>query len=598
MNNAPPKTLFRFITHFIKPYRKSFIALFGFAILAGFYGTINAYLVKLLIDDVANLTPSVSNSISLFHITLLPAILLIVNYEVHNLSWRGINFINLKIAPIIRKHVVEEMFSYSHRHSFRFFQDNFSGTLASNINKMSEAVEEIVHHISVFVLRGTTQLILALIAMYLVHPIFFAALLIWAICFFILSFSFSKRIRVLSDSYAKSLTQLSGKVNDSISNVSNVRLFAREDFETQYLEKSLNKVVDRYRSKEWYSIKLWWSQGFSITLLIATMVFSLIYLRTRDLVTIGDFALILSLVIFVTDNIWWLTEQIDRLNNFIGIGNQSLQMISLPHEIMDHPEAKPLKVTEGKITFNDVSFKYKVDDNLFENKSVTIPGGQKVGLVGFSGSGKTTFVNLIVRLFDLSSGEINIDGQNIAAVTQTSLREKIGFIPQDPVLFHRTLMENIRYGKPEATDDEVIAAAKKAHAHEFILLTPKGYDSLVGERGIKLSGGQRQRIAIARAILKNAPILILDEATSALDSVTEGYIQESLSELMQGKTVIVIAHRLSTLLHMDRILVFDKGRIVEDGKHAELLVTNGMYAVLWNSQVGGFLLDNNRDQVI
>ena len=220
-----------------------------------------------------------------------------------------------------------------------------------------------------------------------------------------------------------------------------------------------------------------------------------------------------------------------------------------------------------------------------------IPGGQKVGLVGFSGSGKTTFVNLIVRLFDLSSGVIKIDNQNIKEVTQSSLRENIGFIPQDPILFHRSLMENIRYGNVNASDDEVIQAAIKAHAHEFITLTKDGYHSLVGERGVKLSGGQRQRISIARAILKNAPILILDEATSALDSVTEAYIQDSLAILMQGKTVIIIAHRLSTLLEMDRILVFDQGKIVEDGTHLELLAKNGLYKILWGAQVGGFLLD-------
>ncbi|MBS0289039.1 MAG: ATP-binding cassette domain-containing protein [Proteobacteria bacterium] len=280
----------------------------------------------------------------------------------------------------------------------------------------------------------------------------------------------------------------------------------------------------------------------------------------------------------------------------MGRSNQSLHMILVPQEITDAPNAKSINIRKGEIVFQDVAFQYKKQNNLFENKSVVIDGGQRVGLVGFSGSGKTTFVNLIVRLFDLSSGVIKIDNQNIREVTQQSLRENIGFIPQDPVLFHRSLMENIRYGKIDASDEEVIQAAIKAHAHEFISLTPDGYQSLVGERGIKLSGGQRQRISIARAILKNAPILILDEATSALDSVTEGYIQDSLRSLMQGKTVIVIAHRLSTLLEMDRILVFDKGNIVEEGTHQSLMSKQGMYSVLWNSQVGGFLLDEDSDK--
>jgi ATP-binding cassette subfamily B protein len=252
-------------------------------------------------------------------------------------------------------------------------------------------------------------------------------------------------------------------------------------------------------------------------------------------------------------------------------------------------------IEKGTIEFKNVAFEYHQPQELFKNKSIKIHGGQRVGLVGSSGSGKTTFVNLIVRLFDISQGEILIDNQNIKAVTQQSLREHIGFIPQDPALFHRSLMDNIRYGNLTANDEDVIEAAKKAHADEFIQKTPHGYHTLVGERGIKLSGGQRQRIAIARAFLKNAPILILDEATSALDSVTERTIQESLTQLMLDKTVIVIAHRLSTLLSMDRILVFDQGKIVQDGSHHQLINQPGIYATLWQSQIGGFLLDEQEE---
>lgn len=243
------------------------------------------------------------------------------------------------------------------------------------------------------------------------------------------------------------------------------------------------------------------------------------------------------------------------------------------------------------IEFDNVSFGYNDNSYLFKHKCLTIDSGQKVGLVGYSGSGKSTFVNLILRLYDIQSGEILIDGQNISDVTQDSLRSNIGMIPQDPSLFHRSLMENIRYGKIGASDEEVILAAKRAHAHEFIMNTEHGYDSLVGERGIKLSGGQRQRIAIARAILKDAPILILDEATSSLDSVTESAIQESLNKLMQNKTTVVIAHRLSTLIKMDRILVFDKGKIIQDGTHTKLLAEDSLYKTLWNAQIGGFIGD-------
>ena len=267
-------------------------------------------------------------------------------------------------------------------------------------------------------------------------------------------------------------------------------------------------------------------------------------------------------------------------------------------ELEDKQDAATLIVSKGQITFEGVKFHYKGTEPPFQNKSVTIEAGQKVGLVGYSGGGKSTFVNLILRLYDVTDGRILIDNQDIRDVTQDSLRSQIAMIPQDPSLFHRTLMENIRYGRVAATNAEGIAAAKKAHAHEFISKLPQGYESLVGERGVKLSGGQRQRIAIARAILKNAPILILDEATSQLDSVTERDIQESLWQLMQDKTTIVIAHRLSTLLHMDRIIVFDQGKIVEDGTHTELLSKRGLYKTLWDAQVGGFLPDQkNEDEL-
>ncbi len=586
-NELLPKNLVRFMFLFLKPYPLALSIAVLLAVISGTYGTINAYLTKTLID---NLSQGVQET-ELWAVLFWPALYFVFSYEVHNLSWRGIQYISLQLGPKLQNTIIKKMFAYTEKNSFQFFQNNFSGTIASNISTLADNIVVMVTNIAPFLVRQIIQTILALVSMFFINAYFSLVFLVWVIFFLAVSLFFSKKIMKLSNLLAEEHAKVSGKITDSISNSNNVRLFSRENFEVNYLNGFLEDLAKKFREKEWFALKLSLIQGFSITVLVAILLFVLIKLRINNLVTIGDFAFILALSLYVTEGVWYFMEQILRVNDLVGRSNQSLEMLLVPQEIIDNPEAKDINIDKGEIVFQDVNFQYKRDNNLFSNKSVIIPGGQRVGLVGFSGSGKTTFVNLIVRLFDLSSGTIKIDKQNIKEVTQSSLRENIGFIPQDPILFHRTLMENIRYGKVNASDEEVFQAAIKAHAHEFINLTPDGYQSLVGERGVKLSGGQRQRISIARAILKNAPILILDEATSALDSVTEGYIQDSLATLMQGKTVIVIAHRLSTLLEMDRILVFDQGKIVEEGTHQELLAKAGYYKILWGAQVGGFLLD-------
>jgi ATP-binding cassette subfamily B protein len=292
--------------------------------------------------------------------------------------------------------------------------------------------------------------------------------------------------------------------------------------------------------------------------------------------------------------VWYMSYQLALFIRESSTIHEALTLISVKHEIKDAPDARVLHVKNATICFDQALFEYAKNIRVFDGLTVEIPAGQKVGLVGFSGSGKSTFVNLILRLYDLTGGQIRIDGQNIAQVTQDSLRENIAMIPQDPSLFHRSLMENIRYGRLDASDEAVIEAAKLAHCHEFIQQLPEGYQALVGERGVKLSGGQRQRIAVARAILKNAPILILDEATSSLDSVTEKLIQESLKHLMHQKTTLIVAHRLSTLADMDRILVFHQGKIIEDGTQDALLEKNRHFAHLWQMQMHGFLPDNEK----
>lgn len=412
---------------------------------------------------------------------------------------------------------------------------------------------------------------------------------LWLGIYVYVSYLLARRCRVYAQDFAEARSLVTGKVVDSVTNVMNAKMFARRKYEEDYLTDYLNHEVDHALRTYWYMEKLRWFQFTAAMVLMIAMVGYALKIWSEGDMTVGEFSMVAGLAIMLIEAARGLSRSFLEFFEYLGNISDGVSVFVQSHEIVDQPAAPALKVTRGEIEFDDVSFTYKEGLSVFENLSVTIAPKQQVGLVGFSGSGKSTFVNLMLRLFETQRGAIRIDGQNILDVTQDSLRENISMIPQDPQLFHRSLMENIRYGRLEASDDEVIEAAKKAHAHEFIMQTEKQYDSLVGERGVKLSGGQRQRISIARAILKDSPILILDEATSSLDSHTEKQIQQALKTLMQGRTVVVIAHRLSTISHMDRILVFDQGRIVEDGSHQQLLLRDGHYAHLWNMQAGGFL---------
>ncbi len=582
-----PTTVFPLMLHFLAPFKWYAAAFVLCAMVSGLYGVFNSVLLKVVIDSLDQM----AEASTIMSVIFWPALFFVINFEVHNLTWRGIAFINGKVQPVIKNNIISETFAYVCKHSHRYFQDTLSGKISNNINVLATNMERAIHEILMHIIRCFVLLLGALVSMYSVHPVFFWGLFTWVFVFCVISWFLSKNIIRLSDDYAESESLVTGQIVDSVSNAQNMRLFSRSAYESFYIAKALTLMKDKFQKKQWFLLKFHLVQGFSQTLMLAFMMYTLIRLKTEGLVTVGDFALILSLSIDLAFTLWWVTEQVDYLNDAVGKCNQSLRVLFTPIEIQDSPKAKALSVKKGEIVFDKVQFEYQGVAPLFQNKSVKINSGSKVGLVGYSGSGKSTFVNLILRLFDVTSGRVLIDDQDIREVTQDSLRNAIGMIPQDPSLFHRSLEDNIRYGRLEATHEEVVTAAKRAHAHEFIKLLPETYGSLVGERGVKLSGGQRQRIAIARAILKNAPILILDEATSQLDSVTESLIQSSLWDLMQNKTTIVIAHRLSTLLHMDRILVFDHGKIVEDGRHEALLTKGQLYKTLWDAQVGGFLPD-------
>jgi ATP-binding cassette, subfamily B, bacterial len=584
--NHLPNHLGSFTWYFLKPYKVVVILFILLALFAGFWGPFNSLLVKFFINTLAEKTsPDMS---SLFWI----AGLLVLNFIVFdNITWRTLGYLNYKYEAQIKNQIIGQTFAYVLGSSTQFFQNNLSGRISDQIKTLADNLEIILHHVSIDFIRGISLLIVSFITAYYVNALFFYILLFWFIAFASFSIWMSRRLVQLSDDHASSESQLSGQLVDSLSNQSNSRIFSQKRYEVERMNHFFHVVQQAFQKKEFFIVLLCCVQGGMIAVMMGCSAFTLIHLYEKRLVSIGDFALILGLSMELGHMMWYTMYQVDQFNQALGKCRQSLKSLVIPHDIQDEEDASELVVSQGHIEFSQVKFHYHGSYSLFQNKSVTIDAGQKVGLVGYSGSGKSTFVNLILRLYDVVGGQILIDGQDISKVTQESLRRSIAMIPQDPSLFHRSLMDNIRYGRLTASDEEVIVASQKAYAHDFITVLPEAYEVLVGERGVKLSGGQRQRIAIARAVLKNAPILILDEATSQLDSITESNIQDSLWELMQDKTTLVIAHRLSTLLHMDRILVFDKGHIVEDGTHTELLNIGGLYKTLWDAQVGGFLPD-------
>ena len=581
-------SLKEFFLQLIKPYKWYVVGLFFLALYWGVNNALSPYVLKLIIDKVAAFEGDKSQIFT----AIMPYVALyIVLWILIAVDMRFLDWVRMRLFPSLRYDVINSMFQYLNQHSHRYFQNNFAGSLANKIMDMMSGMVTIFSTLD----DGFAQciaILIAIISMLLVNPVFSLFLGLWVVAFLVITAVYFKPIRDQSNYFATAKSTVMGQVVDSVSNVTNLRLFARHAYENKLIQDAVQDTVDKDRAMQRTILKMRIFWDVSIIVLIGGNLYLLVSMYSKNQVTIGDFSFIISLSISIFYNLWYLASQFVTFAEELGKCKQALTIISAIHDISDQPNATVLQVTKGEIEFDDVTFHYDEGAHLFNNKNVIIQSGQKVGLVGLSGSGKSTFVNLILRLFDVESGKIMIDGQDIRTVTQASLRENIAMIPQDVSLFHRTLMDNIRYGRTDATDEEVIDASKKAHCHEFISQLKEGYESLVGERGIKLSGGQRQRIAIARALLKNAPILILDEATSALDSLTEKLIQDSLHALMQGRTTIVIAHRLSTLSEMDRILVFDKGQIVEDGSHEELLKAHGHYSRMWAMQAGGFLPDH------
>jgi ATP-binding cassette subfamily B protein len=586
--DAPPlsRSPWRFALHFYLKARFALIAIFVFEAAQAACTILLPYAVKEIIDAV---TLANATGADIFEATQGALILFgLLNLGIVLFS-RASGAVLVMTGPRLRADIRKTLFSYLQHHSHRYFISHFAGSLANRISEVSMSSMHALWAITFDFYPLIIKSVVALIILFTASGQLAVVLTLWLAIYVYVSYVLAKRCRVYAKDFAEARSLVTGKVVDSVTNVMNAKMFARRRFEEDYLTDYLNHEVDHALRTYWYMEKLRWFQFTAAMVLMIGMVGYALQIWSTGDMSVGEFSMVAGLAIMLIEAARGLSRSFLEFFEYIGNISDGVSIFIQPHEIVDRRGATELKVTRGEIAFRDVSFTYSEGLPVFRHLSVTIEPGQQVGLVGFSGSGKSTFVNLVLRLFEPQSGVITIDDQDILAVTQDSLRENISMIPQDPMLFHRSLMDNIRYGRLDASDDEVIEAAKKAYAHEFVLHTESGYASLVGERGVKLSGGQRQRIAIARAILKDSPILILDEATSALDSVTEKKIQQGLEYLMKGKTVIVVAHRLSTISHLDRILVFDEGRIIEDGSHADLLRRNGHYAHLWNMQAGGFL---------
>ena len=581
-----PSTPFRFVLHFMARRRWWFAAII---LLEAANSACNITIPVALSRIIRAVTQAQAHSLALVDALTGPLLLFLALGLGEVLFGGASRNLQLRIGPVQRQEVTREVYAFLQNHSHRYFGNNFAGALAHRISEMSQGVNMTLWSLIFDFWPVVITFSVAIVVLLRTNLQLGGLVGAWALAFVGISFWLALRSRPFSINAAAARSETTGKVVDSVTNLSSVKLFARLGFEREFLDGYLTKEMRAIRASLAYSERIRRFQFLAAALLKIAVVWYSLRLWGQGKIGVAEFVLATSMSLLLITEARNLSRRFLEFFEFVGNVANGVNTLIRPHDLIDSPDARAFKVKAGRIEFRNVDFSYTPGRKIFNSLNVVITAGQRVGLVGLSGSGKSTFVSLILRISDPQSGQILIDDTDVRAFKQESLHSQISLIPQEPSLFHRSLRENIRYGRIEATDAEVEAAARLAHAHEFILQIPEQYDSQVGERGVKLSGGQRQRVAIARVILKDAPILILDEATSSLDSITEKAIQDSLNGIMRGKTVIVVAHRLSTISQMDRILVFDSGQVVEDGSPDELLSRQGAYYRLWTRQAGGFL---------
>ena len=596
----PPKGLLAFCLHYSEGAKK-YLALMAFTSAAIAVGEVMLFS---FIGDIVNWLSSADRTTFLqtdgWKLVGMGAVILLL---LPGLSLLGGLTIHQTLLGNFPQRIRWMAHRYLLRQSMTYFQDEFAGRIAAKLMQTALAVREVVMkildmlvYVSVYftgavVLAASADIRLAL------------PFLVWLVIYVLLGRYLVPRIGKVSQAQADARSLMTGRIVDSYTNISTVKLFSHSSREESYAREAM----DEFLGTVYKQMRLFTLLHVGTNFLNASLLFSVgavgIWLWLEGSMTAGAIAVALGLVMRFQGMSQWVMWEMSALFENIGTVKDGISSISLPRLVQDPPGAKPLVVSKGEIRFDNVSFHYGKKSGVIEKLNLHIQPGEKIGLVGRSGAGKSTVVNLLLRFYDRESGVISIDGTDIATVTQDSLRAAIGVVTQDTSLLHRSVRENIVYGRPDATDEEVRHAAVLAEADEFVaglrdLHKRTGYDAHVGERGVKLSGGQRQRIASARVLLKNAPILVLDEATSALDSEVEAAIQSQLKLLMRNKTVIAIAHRLSTIAQMDRLVVLDEGRIIEEGTHAELLTLNGQYAKLWERQSGGFINADDPEEKI
>jgi ATP-binding cassette subfamily B protein len=575
-----------FLWHFVtRHFAGHYLLMIGTVLIAQGIETFEPYILKRLVNA---LTASVREHASPAPVTTW-FLLAVGGWLAAMLLMRVYQVIDIGAGPPLRAKVQKQLFSYLLGHAPRYFQENFAGKLGQKIKEAGRSCLGILDILCFDVSKIAIMLTVATTLLAVQVPLFAVILVAWMAIYLSVTTALAWRCVRLSKSFSEAVSTSTGRLIDSISNADTVRSFAKSALERRLIARYLDEESRRSMRLRRFLVVMRLFQSVAVTLFLALMIWLALQRTLAGALDLGSFTMVFTLANFISINVWNLSNRTLDFFEQTGTLTEALELVTQPHEIVDRPGARPLAVGRGAIAFRDVSFAHPDGVALFRRLNLEIAPGEKVALVGPSGSGKSTLVKLLRRHYEPQSGRIEIDGQDIAAVTWDSLNEAIAEVSQLPGVFHRPVRDNIRYARESAGDAEVVSAAQSAHSHEFILRRPAGYDTIVGEQGIKLSGGERQRLAIARAILKDARILVLDEATSSLDSESEHLIQEALFDLMQGRTVIAIAHRLSTITGMDRILYLEGGRILEQGSHQALLRQGGRYAELWRRQVGGFL---------